>query len=228
MDQLPPGPTGPGTSSGDQPPTRTPRLTLRPRRRGVDANQRRSSTPASLSWCRLGVLAADDPDVRASLELVDGPRSSARYDSGVTAYYRYGRTPPDREDGYRDCSYRRVDCTIAGNRWPTFNRAGEDRNVGRVRTTCGRCWVSERGEYDFAAGDPSRGRPLVAGRDARRARPRDRASSPSRTGEDPNLAGLAVRSIRPPHRSASSTAAHPAPRARSRWTRSSSAARPSP
>ncbi len=93
---------------------------------------------------RLGELPADDPDVRASLPVLD-KQISANTPSG-TGYYRYGtNTAAGSVDGYGDCYHPSLtSCPAQGQPWPTTD------------TGTGHPWPvlsGERAETDIASGD---------------------------------------------------------------------------
>jgi glucoamylase len=80
------------------------------------ADQRSVVDQGFLELTRLGILPANDPDVRASLAVVD--RVIRRGDS----FYRYGTSAPGTEDGYGDCwEPDPTDCTPSGKPWPAGN-----------------------------------------------------------------------------------------------------------
>ncbi|HEX9338396.1 MAG TPA: glycoside hydrolase family 15 protein, partial [Pseudonocardiaceae bacterium] len=87
---------------------------------GPDADQRSVVDAGFLELTRLGELPASDPDVQASLSVVDG---TIRRDTASGAgFYRYGTATPGSEDGYGDCyEPDATTCTPTGKPWPTGN-----------------------------------------------------------------------------------------------------------
>jgi glucoamylase len=80
------------------------------------ADQRAVVDQGFLELTRLGILPASDPDVRASLGVVD---QVLRRGDG---FYRYGTSTPGTEDGYGDCwEPDPTGCTPSGTPWPTGN-----------------------------------------------------------------------------------------------------------
>ncbi len=120
----------------------------------VDADQRAIVDQGFLELVRLGVLPASDPDVQASLTVIDATieRSTPR----GSGFYRYGTSQTGSEDGYGDCyEPDPTNCFPTGKPWPSFNPGTMTNNVGS-----GHLWPvlgGERGEYDVAAGQ--RGNP---------------------------------------------------------------------
>jgi glucan 1,4-alpha-glucosidase len=101
---------------------------------------------------RLGELPASDPDVQASLQVLDSHISVAT-PSG-TGYYRYGTSAPaGSADGYGDCYQpSQTSCTTVGAPWAPTGRG------------TGHLWPNlsgERAESDIAAGDPAAAAPLL-------------------------------------------------------------------
>ena len=69
---------------------------------------------------RLGILPATDPDVQASLPVVDA--ALRRTTPTGVGWYRYGTSTPGTEDGYGDCHVPDpTDCPAEGQPWPTSN-----------------------------------------------------------------------------------------------------------
>ena len=96
---------------------------------------------------RLGELPVSDPDVQASLGVLD-KQISVSTPSG-TGYYRYGNdAAKGSADGYGDCYQpSQTSCTPTGAPWPPTD-------IGT-----GHLWPNlsgERAESDLAAGDPPR------------------------------------------------------------------------
>ena len=104
-----------------------------------------------LDLVRLGILPANDPDVTATLPIIDKyiERSTP---SGI-GFYRYGTTPTESVDGYGDCYQPSgSSCSTPGEPWPTTD------------TGTGHLWPvlsGERGEYEVAAGHYSFARSLL-------------------------------------------------------------------
>jgi glucoamylase len=119
----------------------------------ISDDQRRIVDQGFLELVRLGVLPANDPDVQASLKVIDST-IEVTTPSGP-GFYRYGTDLPGSEDGYGDCHVAdATNCTIEGKPWPTFDPGANAGNVGS-----GHLWPvlgGERGEYDVAAGDRGR------------------------------------------------------------------------
>jgi glucoamylase len=116
----------------------------------ISADQRAIVDQGFLELVRLGVLPATDPDVQASLKVIDSTiKVTTPSGPGI---YRYGTSAPGSEDGYGDCHVAdATNCTIEGKPWPTFDPGANAGNVGS-----GHLWPvlgGERGEYDVAAGD---------------------------------------------------------------------------
>ena len=109
----------------------------------IDADQRAIVDQGFLELVRLGVLPADDPDVQASLKVIDSTiEVSTPSGPGI---YRYGTSQTGSEDGYGDCyAPDPTNCPQTGEPWPTT-----DTGSGHLWPVLG----GERGEYDVAAGD---------------------------------------------------------------------------
>ncbi|HEY2576834.1 MAG TPA: glucodextranase DOMON-like domain-containing protein, partial [Streptosporangiaceae bacterium] len=95
---------------------------------------------------RLGELPVSDPDIQASLGVLD-KQIPVSTPSG-TGYYRYGTSAADGSaDGYGDCYQpSQSSCTVQGEPWPTTD------------TGTGHLWPvlsGERAESDIAAGNPT-------------------------------------------------------------------------
>jgi glucoamylase len=93
---------------------------------------------------RLGELPVSDPDIQASLGVLD-KQISVSTPSG-TGYYRYGTSATaGSADGYGDCYQpSQTSCTVEGEPWPTTD------------TGTGHLWPvlsGERAESDIATGD---------------------------------------------------------------------------
>jgi glucoamylase len=84
------------------------------------ADQRQVVDAGFLELVRLGELPASDPDILASLKVVD---ATIRRDtpSGV-GFYRYWTSMLGSGDGYGDCSQPGpTTCTPSGRPWPIGN-----------------------------------------------------------------------------------------------------------
>ncbi len=95
---------------------------------------------------RLGEVPVSDPDIQASLAVLDN-QISVKTPSG-TGYYRYGTSAADGSaDGYGDCYQpSQTSCTTSGAPWPPTD------------TGTGHLWPvlsGERAESDIAAGQSS-------------------------------------------------------------------------
>jgi glucoamylase len=95
---------------------------------------------------RLGELPVSDPDIQASLAVLD-KQISVSTPSG-TGYYRYGTSAADGSaDGYGDCYQpSQTSCTVTGAPWPPTD------------TGTGHLWPvlsGERAESDIAEGQPA-------------------------------------------------------------------------
>ncbi len=111
---------------------------------GPTVDQRQVIDGGFQELVRLGELPATDPDVQASLAVLD-KQISVNTPSGV-GYYRYGTSAADGSaDGYGDCYQpSQTSCTTPGQPWPTTD-------VGT-----GHLWPvlsGERAESDLATGD---------------------------------------------------------------------------
>jgi glucoamylase len=93
---------------------------------------------------RLGELPATDPDVQASLQVLD-KQISVQTPSG-TGYYRYGTAAAQGSaDGYGDCYQpSQTSCAVTGAPWPPT-----DAGTGHLWPVLS----GERAETDLAAGD---------------------------------------------------------------------------
>ncbi|MDN3352249.1 glucodextranase DOMON-like domain-containing protein [Actinomadura sp. DC4] len=110
---------------------------------GPTEDQRRVLDAGFLELTRLGVLAPDDPDVTASLPILD--RVIGRATPTGRGWYRYGSDTSGTEDGYGDCHVADpTSCEPEGRPWPTGN-AGS-----------GHVWPvlsGERAEHDLQVRD---------------------------------------------------------------------------
>jgi glucoamylase len=127
-----------------------------------------------LELVRLGVLPAGDPDVQASLAIVD-QTIKVSTPSGP-GFYRYGTAAPGSEDGYGDCYQPSASsCTVVGAPWPPTD------------TGTGHLWPvlsGERGEYDVAAGAAASARGLLQSMQNMQS---GQGLEPEQAWEDPNL-----------------------------------------
>jgi glucoamylase len=113
-----------------------------------------------LELVRLGVLPASDPDVQASVKVVDDVIE--RQTPSGPGFYRYGFSNPSNlsEDGYGDCfdpapppqgpGQDPTNCYPTGKPWPSDDPGTTNGNIGT-----GHLWPvlsGERGEYEVAAG----------------------------------------------------------------------------
>ena len=139
------------------------------------ADQRSVVDAGFLELTRLGILPANDPDVLASLPVVD--QVVRRQTASGPGFYRYGTSEPGTEDGYGDCWVADpTTCEPDGKPWPTGG-AGS-----------GHVWPvlsGERAEQQLQTGDRTGAAALLASM--------DRYSSgvglvPEQAWEDPDLA----------------------------------------
>ena len=118
----------------------------------VNADQRSVVDAGFLEFVRLGILPAGDPDVRASLPVVDSV--IGRQTPSGQGYYRYGTDLAGSEDGYGDCFVAdATNCPVDGQPWPTAN-AGS-----------GHLWPvlsGERAEQQLQSGDARGAAALLA------------------------------------------------------------------
>ncbi len=128
-----------------------------------------------LELVRLGILPANDPDVTATLPIIDKyiERSTP---SGI-GFYRYGTSPTESVDGYGDCYQPSgSSCSTSGAPWPPTD------------TGTGHLWPvlsGERGEYEVAAGDFSFARSLLQSMQNMQS---GQGLEPEQAWEDPSLA----------------------------------------
>jgi glucoamylase len=120
---------------------------------GPDADQRQVVDAGFQELVRLGELPAKDPDVSASLTVVDA--TIRRNTPNGVGFYRYGSSPAGSSDGYGDC-YKPdpTTCTTSGRPWPTAN------------TGSGHLWPvlsGERGEQQLQTGDVATAAALLVG-----------------------------------------------------------------
>ncbi|MBI1758246.1 MAG: glucan 1,4-alpha-glucosidase [Actinobacteria bacterium] len=118
----------------------------------VSADQREVVDAGFLELVRLGILPATDPDVAASLPVVDAV--IGRDTPSGRGYYRYGTGSAGTEDGYGDCyEPDPTSCSPSGRPWPTGN-AGS-----------GHLWpvlTGERAEQQLQTGDTAGAVALLA------------------------------------------------------------------
>jgi len=125
---------------------------------------------------RLGELPVSDPDVQASLGVLD-KQISVSTPSG-TGYYRYGTSAAaGSADGYGDCYQpSQTSCTVTGAPW-----APTDTGTGHLWPVLS----GERAESDIAAGDGAGAAPLL---NAIRNFSSGVGLVPEQAWEDPDLA----------------------------------------
>jgi glucoamylase len=128
-----------------------------------------------LDLVRLGVLPASDPDVQASVAVVD-KQIEVSTPTGI-GFYRYGVSAADGSyDGYGDCYQpSATSCTVTGAPWPP-TQAGT-----------GHLWPvlsGERGEYDLADGDSSDATELL---NSMQKMTSGQGLEPEQVWEDPDL-----------------------------------------
>jgi glucoamylase len=141
---------------------------------GPTVDQRSVIDAGFLELVRLGILPASDPDVQASVGVVDR-QISVQTPNGV-GFYRYGTAAAaGSADGYGDCYQpSQTSCTTVGAPWPPTN------------TGTGHLWpvlAGERGEFDVAAGAHG-GAGLL---NAMAAMSSGHYLEPEQAWEDPNL-----------------------------------------
>ncbi len=142
---------------------------------GPTVDQRRVIDGGFSELVRLGELPASDPDVQASLGVLD-KQISVSTPSG-TGYYRYGTSAADGSaDGYGDCYQpSQTSCKPTGAPWPPTD------------TGTGHLWPvlsGERAESDIAAGQSSGAAGLL---DAMLNFSSGVGLVPEQAWEDPNL-----------------------------------------
>jgi glucoamylase len=119
---------------------------------GPAADQRAIVDQGFLELTRLGILPPDDPDVLASLPVVD---RVIRTPEGI---YRYGTAAAGTEDGYGDCWVPDpTECAPDGKPWPTGNSGS------------GHVWPvlsGERAEHHLERGDRRTATELLAAMNA--------------------------------------------------------------
>ncbi|HEX6755114.1 MAG TPA: glucodextranase DOMON-like domain-containing protein [Mycobacteriales bacterium] len=127
---------------------------------GPTADQRAVIDAGFLELTRLGILPASDPDVVASLPVVDSV--IRRETPSGTGFYRYGTatdpvTTAGTEDGYGDCwEPDPTSCAPSGKPWPTGNSGS------------GHVWPvlsGERAEQQLQTGDATGAAALLVAMD---------------------------------------------------------------
>ena len=142
---------------------------------GPTADQRSVVDAGFLELTRLGILPAGDPDVLASLPVVD--QVIRRQTASGPGFYRYGTAEPGTEDGYGDCWVADpTTCEPDGKPWPT-----DGNGSGHVWPVLS----GERAEQQLQTGDRTGAAALLASM--------DRYTSgvglvPEQAWEDPDLA----------------------------------------
>ena len=145
-----------------------------------------------LELVRLGVLPANDPDVQASVKVIDDTIERPTHNG--PGFYRYGTilTPPESVDGYGDCFVppapipNPTGCFPTGKPWPSANPGTTTSNVGT-----GHLWPvlsSERGEYDLVSGDSNGASTLLT---AMRNMTSGQGLEPEQVWEDSDVAASA-------------------------------------
>ncbi|MEA2147154.1 MAG: hypothetical protein QOG59_2741, partial [Solirubrobacteraceae bacterium] len=141
----------------------------------IGADQREVIDAGFQELVRLGILPASDPDVQASLVIVDA--TIKRSTPHGVGFYRYGTRRPGSEDGYGDCyAPDPTSCSPTGAPWPPTNHGS------------GHLWpvlAGERGEYQLAAGDAGSAGALLS---AMAAQTSGGYLEPEQAWEDPALA----------------------------------------
>ncbi|MGI8715680.1 MAG: glucodextranase DOMON-like domain-containing protein [Solirubrobacteraceae bacterium] len=142
----------------------------------LTVDQREVVDAGFLDLVRLGVLPADDPDVLASVGVLD-KQIEVQTPSGP-GYYRYGTSAAaGSADGYGDCYQpSQTSCTVTGAPWPPT-----DIGTGHLWPVLS----GERGEYDLADGDRSAALGLLS---AMRSMTSGQGLEPEQVWEDPDLA----------------------------------------
>ena len=118
---------------------------------GPSADERTVVDGGFQELTRLGILPAGDPDVQASLPVLDA--ALQRTTPTGPGWYRYGTAGPGTEDGYGDCHLADpTDCTLEGQPWPPTNHGS------------GHLWpvlAGERAEQQLQTGDATRAAALL-------------------------------------------------------------------
>ncbi len=140
----------------------------------ITADQRSIVDAGFLELVRLGILPARDPDIRASLTVIDN--TIERQTNSGPGFYRYGTNAPGSEDGYGDCfEPDSTNCSPTGAPWPPTD-AGS-----------GHLWPvlsDERAQYDLAAGQAGSARSLLG---AMLNMTSGQGLEPEQVWEDPDL-----------------------------------------
>jgi glucoamylase len=120
-----------------------------------DADQRSVIDAGFLELTRLGILSPRDPDVLATLPVVDA--TIKRDTASGPGWYRYGTSAPGSEDGYGDCwAADPTGCDVDGRPWaPTGSGSG---HVWPVLS-------GERAEHHLQTGDRRTAAALLASMD---------------------------------------------------------------
>ena len=127
-----------------------------------------------LELVRLGVLPANDPDVQASVKVIDD--TIERQTSNGPGWYRYGTTSTESVDGYGDCYQPSgTSCSVIGAPWPPT-----DIGTGHLWPVLS----AERGEYDIANTDSGHAQSLLT---AMRKMTSGQGLEPEQVWEDPNV-----------------------------------------
>ncbi|UBU15974.1 glucodextranase DOMON-like domain-containing protein [Nonomuraea gerenzanensis] len=141
---------------------------------GPTEDQRRVVDAGFLELTRLGILPPDDPDVLASLPVVD--RVIRRETASGPGWYRYGSDTAGTEDGYGDCHEPDpTSCAPSGKPWPTGNNGS------------GHLWpvlAGERAEQALQNGDQAGATALLS---AMRAMASGTGLIPEQAWENPDL-----------------------------------------
>jgi glucoamylase len=149
----------------------------------VDSDQRAVVDQGFLELVRLGVLPASDPDVQASLKVIDST-IEVNTNSGP-GFYRYGTSQAGSEDGYGDCyEPDPTNCAPSGKPWPS---AIPGTKPPVVNVGSGHLWPvlgGERGEYDVAAGNRGGASAFLT---AMRNMTSGQGLEPEQAWEDPDL-----------------------------------------
>jgi glucoamylase len=141
----------------------------------ITADQRAVVDAGFLELVRLGILPARDPDIRASLAVIDN--TIERQTASGPGFYRYGTSATGSEDGYGDCfEPDSTTCSPTGAPWAPTG------------TGSGHLWPvlsDERAEYDLAAGRPGSASSLLG---AMLKMTSGQGLEPEQVWEDPDLA----------------------------------------
>ena len=111
----------------------------------IDADQRAIVDQGFLELTRLGALSANDPDVKASLPVIDNV--IRRTTPSGDGFYRYGTDAQGSEDGYGDCHVPDpTNCAPEGKPWPG---TGDNHGSGHLWPVLS----GERAEQQLQTGD---------------------------------------------------------------------------